>query len=242
MSATDCETCRSAGSVCASDGGYFCWVCGTESQRLFAESFEDEQALGAIRSIKKRVAASNKREIEVLPDHADVRQYLVLYQFALRLLCAQTDVYLGRHSLTPTQTHGHTRVEREASTNSISMKVKSLWQLYLQILNKNNVVLLDFLNRNINNKVRKPSTKNVNNNKSNKSEETIYPIKPLMLGFIYLAIRLMRFPILACDIANWCALGAGPSSIGEKVSLGICSYYNLWDVLPMEVKAAIGVK
>lgn len=59
---------------------------------------------------------------------------------------------------------------------------------------------------------------------------TVLPTKPLLLGFLYLAVRLLRdVCIIPQDIVRWC-------------EQGLLSYTTLWFSLPLEMKAAVGVK
>jgi hypothetical protein len=205
-----CQICQ--GSEFYEDEGssaYFCTTCNTQSQELFAESFElDDNNDVLIARVKGTLARANhipaarrsqaKLTHEAVP--AEVDDYLAAYQ-----ACIQ---------------HVLKSILEIVKSTTLEMKVRELWFRYLERWQLSGYPLLPAFERS-----RSVEFENIYFS-NHPLQHPPYPTKNLIFGLIYFALRLEFSWVIPGDLVRWCMLGRVP-------------YVNLWNTIDPQVRARI---
>ena len=183
-----CPVCRGT-SFYEDDGGeYFCSRCNTQSQELFAESFDLEEGMGnqdrtgfvRVRQLKEPKGQGRRRSETPF---IELEVYLLAYQWCLRHLAESTSRIAGIPSL----------VER----------VQPLWIRYLQRWRASGV------------KMQPAFTAYTSGyeeyfGRGTALPQPILPTKHLLLGFVYLAARQLGASLIPADLVRWSFEGRLP--------------------------------
>ena len=134
-----------------------------------------------------------------------LNNYLSVYQYALQMLCnAAFMVMLGD--------------VKSPKFPLLSQTLKGIWTQYLTAWkDANSSCQLSFAFQRKNLKCNCPGEK---------FNHPLFPTKPLLLGFLYLVIRVHRLEFIIPDIIRW-------------IDRGLIPYLTLWDCLPESFKTTI---
>ena len=187
---------------------YFCSRCQTQSQELFAESFEIEDGNmamltrleGGSKKERKTIRKTRPKKVIVrveAPDPA-LEDVLACYQFCLKLIASQ--------------------VADIIKSSTLEGKVRSLWFQYLEAWRRSGKKILHAF------KIPKYRRTDYDADyfSGPKLPHPIFPTKHLIYGFVYLALRLERSWVVPGDLIRW-------------IKAGRVVYSALWEAIPSEL-------
>lgn len=222
----ECFSCRSSSFYEDDNGNMCCNDCGTQSQDYLPETFDQNdnplQLHANAKFIQKKFSLKRKRLVR---SDAEVIDFLEVYQYSLRLIAQSICNICG------ISTH----------KQFIDM-IGDFWFNYLNAWSCCSYSMIDAFSRHTDEDFDQSNfdyfsgDDEVGNlfdedgsNKKISNKHPLYPSKPLMLGFAYLAIRTLRLGIIPADLVRWCLEGKIP-------------YNSLWEIIPFSIKSKLASK
>jgi hypothetical protein len=215
-----CPTCASQEFDEDADGALTCVYCGTLSQDVILESHDGDDAgiyssrMGKVgmKQAKYRKSLSGNKNSDV---NSDIHDLLLCYQHSLQLLLKATFLLIF-----PSNENGIGINPQQDIQTSLHDQLKTLWMKYLYQWNA--------CSSGCSFKTAFDRTQYCICQPNNLCHP-LFPSKPLLLGFLYLALRLERLDVLPADLVRWCERGLLP-------------YVNLWEHLPEMSKRNVNKK
>jgi hypothetical protein len=205
-----CGNCQGDQYYEDAQGSIICSYCGIQSQDYIAESheaFEEGMVHGQSQghSVRRHTLIGLKPKLMKRKFEPELLDYLSVYQYALQMICNSAFLVIL----------GDTKSPQFAV---LSQSLKEIWTKYLSAWkDANSSCELSFAFQRNHLKC---------NCKTEKFNHPLFPTKPLLLGFLYLVIRLHRLEFIIPDIIRW-------------IERGLVPYLTLWDCLPESVKTTI---
>jgi hypothetical protein len=205
-----CGNCQGDQYYEDAQGSIICSYCGIQSQDYIAESheaFEEGMVHGQSQghSVRRHTLIGLKPKLAKRKFEPELLDYLSVYQYALQMICNSAFLVIL----------GDTKSPQFAV---LSQSLKEIWTKYLTAWkDANSSCELSFAFQRNHLKC---------NCKTEKFNHPLFPTKPLLLGFLYLVIRLHRLEFIIPDIIRW-------------IERGLVPYLTLWDCLPESVKTTI---
>jgi hypothetical protein len=197
-----CSSCQGDDYYEDAQGGIICKYCGIQSQDYIAESHEAFEegmvtAQSQGHSIRRHTFVGSKQKVKKKQFEPELLDYLLVYQYALQMICNSAfRLIIG--------------AEGSQDSSQYSHILKDLWIKYLEAWrNADSSCQISFAFQ----------REGACNCKSEKFNHPVFPTKPLLLGFLYLVIRMHRLDIIIADIIRW-------------IERGLIPYMSLWDCLP----------
>lgn len=214
-----CPNCRSNEFYRDAQSGMVCIHCGLEMHNFLLESQEEagQGGDGADITFGARHLLRTAQKLKILRStfRAPLVELLSIYQYCLIVMSKEI-----AQLLSPDEIRGVQLQELLLDTT------RSLWETYLSQWQKSSspcrmegIFCKQFFNKTDDRFcVCSDPTQNL--------QHPVFPTKPLLLGFISLAIRILRLSCIPADLVRFC-------------DRGLLTYHNLWDALPLEVRQPI---
>lgn len=188
-------------------GNLICNYCGIQSQDYIAESHEVEDHQPG-HTIRRHTFLSSKAKVKKKEYEPELLDYLIVYQYCLQMIGNSAFQLISSNNL---------------PNKDFQMTLKSLWTRYLEAWkNADSDCEMSFAFRPPSKEHSAPSAVYCYC-KTEKLDHPLFPTKPLLLGFLYLVIRIHRLEVIIPDLIRW-------------VEQGLLPYITLWDCLPDTIK------